>query len=466
MKHVENRHCLHTPEEIDEAVANPKAHWDNLEDKKAMERGVETRHQGQSTLEECVPEYGRGSGEKKRCVANPARLSAVENLPLHIGSQPGFLKFMRKWEPQWPSISKQSVTRLVEGQSGELRKDICKEMEGVATETDVAFTTDFWTSSIAKSFMTMSMYWITQDWRLKTRVMGMIYFPQQHAAANISKKLMELRLDFGVHPWSRDDRHPQSLQAMRRKKAFYFREEHELDKPVLTSDCGSNVLAGAERDRLWDWNGCACHCLNIAVQAALKEEVVYECVETLTALAARFSKSWSLWNKFKKTQMNILDREEECSDGEGEPDFDGDEDLEVGGEGEPHLQRVLQLIRPVPTRWNSTYYLVKRALALKEALVQFAACHAPRPGEHPATIPVDDNVEVCVRSCSWTTTLCPSSLCSKVVSSQVVRNYHVFTRNIGGATKIWNYAWSRLSSCAYCWNPPRRPQYMTRWTIS
>ena len=95
--------------------------------------------------------------------------------------------------------------------------------------------------------------------------------------------------------------------------------------------------------------------MNIAIQAALKEEVVHECLEPLTALASRLSKSQSLWNKFKKTQMKILDREEERSDDEGEADFDGDEDLEVGGEGEPHLKRILQLIRPVPTRWNSTY---------------------------------------------------------------------------------------------------------------
>ena len=94
---------------------------------------------------------------------------------------------------------------------------------------------------------------------------------------------------------------------MKRKKGFYFREEHELDKLVLTSDCGSDVSAGAERDCLWDWNRCACHCLNIAIQAALKEEVVHECLEPFTSLAARFSKSRSLWNKFKKTQMEILD---------------------------------------------------------------------------------------------------------------------------------------------------------------
>ena len=139
---------------------------------------METRHQGQSTLDECVLEYGRGSGERKHCVANLARLCAVENLPLHIGSRLGFLKFMRKWEPRWPRISKQSVTRPVEGQSEELRKDIKTEMEGVAAETDVAFTTDFWTSPIAESFMTMSMHWITQDWHLKTSIMGTIYFPQ------------------------------------------------------------------------------------------------------------------------------------------------------------------------------------------------------------------------------------------------------------------------------------------------
>ena len=390
-------------------------------------------------------EYGRGSAERKRCMANLARLCAVESLPLHIGSWPIFLKFMRKWEPRWPSISKQSVTRSVEGQSEQLRKDIRTEMEGATAETNRAFMTDFWTSPIAKSFMTMSMHWITQDWHLKMHIMGTIYFPQQHTTANISKKLMELRLDFGVYPKAHDGRPLQSMQTMRRNMEFYFREEPELDKPVSTSDCGSDVLAGAERDPLWDWNQCACHCLNIAVQAALKE-VVHKCLEPLTALAARFSKSQNLWNKFKKTQMEALDREEECSDNEGEADFDGDEDLEVGGEGEPRLKRVLQLIRLVPTCWNSTYCLVKRALALKEALVQFAACHAPRPGEHPATIPVDDNVEVFVRSCSWTTTLCLSSLCSKVVSPQVMKNYHVFMRNIGGATKIWNNAWSWLSS--------------------
>ena len=117
VKHVQNMHFLHTLEEIDEAVTNLKAHWDNLEDRKARLRGVESRLQGQSTLDECVEEYGRGSAERKCCVANLTRLCTVENLPLHISTQVGFVKFMRKWEPRCPSISKQTVTRSVEAQS-------------------------------------------------------------------------------------------------------------------------------------------------------------------------------------------------------------------------------------------------------------------------------------------------------------------------------------------------------------
>ena len=77
--------------------------------------------------------------------------------------------------------------------------------------------------------------------------MGTINFLQDHTAANISDKLMDLLLDFGVYPRSRDGRPPQSLQAMRKDKLFYFREEPDLDKLVLTSDCGNEMLVGTEK---------------------------------------------------------------------------------------------------------------------------------------------------------------------------------------------------------------------------
>ena len=46
MKYVENMHYLHNPKDVEEALAHPKAHWDNLEDRKARLQGVDTRLQG------------------------------------------------------------------------------------------------------------------------------------------------------------------------------------------------------------------------------------------------------------------------------------------------------------------------------------------------------------------------------------------------------------------------------------
>ena len=103
------------------------------------------------------------------------------------------------------------MTRLVEVQSEQLSNDIRREMEGAVTETDIVFMTDFWTSLIGESFMTMSTHWITRDWRLKMSILGKINFLQEHTAAIISNKLMDLRLEFGVYPRSSDGRPLQSL---------------------------------------------------------------------------------------------------------------------------------------------------------------------------------------------------------------------------------------------------------------
>ena len=145
--------------------------------------------------------------------------------------------------------------------------------------------------------------------------------------------------------------------------------------------------------------------------------------------------------------MEILDQEEEHSDDEGEADFDGDEDLEVGGEGGALLEESFVIDQTCADMLELDILPRETSIGIEGGVS--AVC---RLAIHPALVstpqrsPFNDNVEVFVWSCSWTTTLCPSSLCSKVVSPQVVTNYHVFTRNIGGATNIWNNAWSRLSS--------------------
>ena len=69
---------------------------------------------------------------------------------------------------------------------------------------------------------------------------------------------------------------------------------------MLTSDCGSDVFVGAKKDDLSDCNRCAFHCLNIAIQDALKEPMIEGYLGPLIILAHRFSYSRSAWNWFRK----------------------------------------------------------------------------------------------------------------------------------------------------------------------
>ena len=95
-------------------------------------------------------------------------------------------------------------------------------------------------------------------------------FPEEHTTANISDRLLNACIHFGVWPKNAEGRIPKSEEALGCDKLASFGMEPPLDRPVLTSDCGSDVFAGAEKNNLWDWNLCACHCLNIAVQSALQ----------------------------------------------------------------------------------------------------------------------------------------------------------------------------------------------------
>ena len=96
--------------------------------------------------------------------------------------------------------------------------------------------------------MSLSMHWIMQDWRLKTRILGTIHFPPKHTTTNISDSLLNARIDFDVCPKSAESRIPQSEESPRSDKLAHFVIQPFLDRSGLTSDCGSDVSAEAEKD--------------------------------------------------------------------------------------------------------------------------------------------------------------------------------------------------------------------------
>ena len=98
--------------------------------------------------------------------------------------------------------------------------------------------------------MMMSIHWITWDWRLKTRILGTMHFPEKHTTVNISDRLLNARIDFGVWPKDAEGRIRKSEEALRCEKLVYFGMKPPLDRPVVASDCGSDVSVGVEKNIL------------------------------------------------------------------------------------------------------------------------------------------------------------------------------------------------------------------------
>ena len=120
------------------------------------------------------------------------------------------------------------------------------------------------------------------------------------------------------------------------------------------------------------------------MQPTLKRSCIQKFVEPWVELARKFSRSKSLWMEFKKVQLEMLHREAECSDDEGDADSDEEEGLSYDAQGRPQVKKVLRLLTPVSTCCNSMYYMIQRALVLKNLLTKFTNhVQSTFPGEIP-----------------------------------------------------------------------------------
>lgn len=96
MKHVHSVHYLNSEEELRDARAGTKAHWDNWEKKKGKQHAMESQGQRQGRLDACAEALKTQECCKGHYVTNVARLRAVDILHSYLGTRPRYVNFKRK----------------------------------------------------------------------------------------------------------------------------------------------------------------------------------------------------------------------------------------------------------------------------------------------------------------------------------------------------------------------------------
>ncbi len=318
-----------------------------------------------------VQQYAPKSPEYTRRKTAVARWVAWENMPLSIGERQGFIHFMRTFDHRWPKISKRTVTRCVQQQAEECVSKISEEMKRVAEDTDVSWTTDCWSSNSTDRYITMTLHYIDRSWTPVTRVLGTTSFNETHSAHNICKVMKRMRLKYGLPPRTASEQVFDTEEEM-------WEAEHRYDRPCITTDLGADISAGVERDERWDWNRCICHCLNLAMTAACKVEAVASILHEMRSLASRLKRSPAEWSKFKEIQWEWIRENQAANTPEAESNEEGGAATEDEDEAEvtpireeKSPRRPLRLLLPVPTRWNSWFYCLKRVLELETPIKRY-----------------------------------------------------------------------------------------------
>ena len=241
--------------------------------------------------------------------------------------------------------------------------------------------------------------------RTRVHFVGTQSLPGRHTSEAIAEALLKLRVDYGLYPYI-GGRYIEP--DVTRPLAPQFELELAVDKMALTTDSASNMQKFADSAELFDWQPCICHLLNTAVTKGLDVSGVTQHMSSLRELSKHLKRSNKSWEAFRECQIRVLQQQERescieegqppptqhsmCSDEEDYGDAHSEHDVApleddpANGvclpEGDRYTadqpSRILRLGGWCKTRWNSTFFLMKRALLLEKSISMFTRDLRPR----------------------------------------------------------------------------------------
>ena len=120
------------------------------------------------------------------CVQDCRSMSIVEGA--------GFKDFCAALNSQYKVPVKATVKAQLELKYNEKKAELLSQLK----DQDVAFTTDLWTSHGKKVYITVTYYYINDDWMMRSGVLATQHMPEAHTGLHIAQRIDEIRNEFGI----------------------------------------------------------------------------------------------------------------------------------------------------------------------------------------------------------------------------------------------------------------------------
>lgn len=250
------------------------------------------------------------AGQKRKFDRSLLCLFTNDYQPFSVVEDTGFRKFVSVLNPAYSLPDRKTISNtLIPAAFEECKTGVKNQLKDVDS---FCLTTDCWSSSAQESYLALTAHFITNDFSFESVLLDCCLMEGSHTSLALASKITEILTNFDVL----------------------------LDKvTIIVSDNAQNIKSAITNNLKLKHFGCYAHTLNLIVTDAIeKTHSIQPIINKVKTLVKHFKRSNQDLEKLIKYQRD-------------------------SGAKTPK-----RLILDVPTRWNSTFYMLERVIELQEAI--------------------------------------------------------------------------------------------------
>jgi zinc finger BED domain-containing protein 1 (E3 SUMO-protein ligase ZBED1) len=227
--------------------------------------------------------------------------------PFHILKSSAFKDFCLKLDPKFQVPAPRTIKNMLHQ-----RVDKCEQfLQQLIHDTFAtgAITTDLWTSEAQMPFIGLTLHWLSSDFDAYNPTLAIAAFPYPHAAEDITNIITTI-----LDKWNIADR-----------------------VIAATTDGAGNMKNAIAQAPPIKHVPCAAHAMQLTVKDGLEVAAIRKIVQKSRNLVSFFTTSEKQAQRLQNSQALLR-------------------------------QKPIKVIRDVPTRWNSTFFMLERLVRLRNAL--------------------------------------------------------------------------------------------------
>ncbi|XP_069800972.1 E3 SUMO-protein ligase ZBED1-like [Dendropsophus ebraccatus] len=202
---------------------------------------------------------------------------AKDMAPIATVEHKGFKRLMKTIDRRYIVPSRKYFSQTaIPNMYQTFRKKVSDELKTVHY---FAATSDLWSSRTMEPYLSFTVHYIDDEWKLQNRCLETAYFPVDHTSEMIAQGIRNM-----ISAWN-------------------FTEDNLV---AITTDNGANIVKAVELNG-WTRQQCFGHRLHLAIENALKDQRVERAIRVCKNIVSAFSYSWKKKKALVKAQeeMNL-----------------------------------------------------------------------------------------------------------------------------------------------------------------